>query len=314
MYRSYVRRRIRRAAATFAPILMPVCPDLDMHAQWPSGAPTQTLTQSANPKVPLYQSVVYPRFGMGIIQKLKSWRTDARDYSLITQFHLPLITRILPSTMSSQDQHTPPHVPRPSNSWIIFRSDYFQEQRAKATQQNSMLELNRQAAQLWHSMSEEARRPYKELADKIKAEHEVQHPDYRYSPRRKTGHRAQAPAPTSRKRHISSSQTSGMHSNRPTLSSQYPPPPLDGGYRDAPHAYFSRDSTPFDTMRIPKPSSSPEYAFPSNWDPTVTQLGLPSLGMSGSDSARHMPCDMQDPILDEDFHAYCHWNSDYSRP
>ncbi|KAJ7196126.1 high mobility group box domain-containing protein, partial [Mycena pura] len=75
------------------------------------------------------------------------------------------------------------HVPRPSNSWILFRSEYFQKH-TKATQQNPKLGLDQEAAQVWNSMSEKDRRPYKELADKTKAEHEVRHPDYRYSPRR----------------------------------------------------------------------------------------------------------------------------------
>ncbi|KAJ7199001.1 high mobility group box domain-containing protein, partial [Mycena pura] len=73
-------------------------------------------------------------------------------------------------------------VPRPANAFLCFRSLYIQEQKATAQPAARQTDYSRRAAQLWNSMSAKERRPYKDIADRIQAEHSALHPDYRYIP------------------------------------------------------------------------------------------------------------------------------------
>ena len=86
-----------------------------------------------------------------------------------------------------------PHVPRPRNAFIIFRSHYYM--RAKATQtginQNS---LSCAAASAWKALSDEEKRPYRRQAEEEKLIHYRKHPNYVYTPVNKAVKRAQKKA------------------------------------------------------------------------------------------------------------------------
>lgn len=97
------------------------------------------------------------------------------------------------TTSSRSSPKTQPHIPRPRNAFIIFRSHYYM--RAKATQtginQNS---LSCAAASAWKALSDEEKRPYRRQAEEEKLIHYRKHPNYVYTPVNKALKRAQKKA------------------------------------------------------------------------------------------------------------------------
>ncbi|KAJ5594450.1 uncharacterized protein N7459_000658 [Penicillium hispanicum] len=74
-------------------------------------------------------------------------------------------------------------VPRPPNSFILYR----QHHHHTVTAENPDLkitEISRIIAAKWRSESPEVREQFKVLADQMKRQHAIDHPDYQYSPRR----------------------------------------------------------------------------------------------------------------------------------
>ena len=80
------------------------------------------------------------------------------------------------------------HVPRPRNAFIIFRCDYTHKyvanggsERASETENKS---LSKRAGEAWRNEKPETKRYYKRLADEERALHRINHPDYRFRPKR----------------------------------------------------------------------------------------------------------------------------------
>ena len=98
-----------------------------------------------------------------------------------------------PASSSRSSPKSQPHIPRPRNAFIIFRSHYYM--RAKATQtginQNS---LSCAAASAWKALSDEEKRPYRRQAEEEKLIHYRKHPNYVYTPVNKAVKRAQKKA------------------------------------------------------------------------------------------------------------------------
>ncbi|KAJ7503298.1 high mobility group box domain-containing protein, partial [Mycena galericulata] len=84
--------------------------------------------------------------------------------------------------MSFQEPIPSAHIPRPPNAFICFRSRFVRDQKEQGSTSSGMKEFSRQAGHVWNEMSEAQRRPYIELADRIKAEHKVTYPDYKFTP------------------------------------------------------------------------------------------------------------------------------------
>ncbi|KAJ7692161.1 high mobility group box domain-containing protein, partial [Mycena rosella] len=74
-------------------------------------------------------------------------------------------------------------IPRPPNAFLCFRSQLIREQKARSGQHKMQArDISRRAGHLWKEMSEEERRPYLEMSLRIKEEHMVAHPDYKFAP------------------------------------------------------------------------------------------------------------------------------------
>ncbi len=76
------------------------------------------------------------------------------------------------------------YVPRPRNSFIVFRSWWIAKQRASANgagdgQQN---ELSKLAGKAWRLMSEEDKQGFIEVANEEQQRHKIEHPNYQYTP------------------------------------------------------------------------------------------------------------------------------------
>ncbi|SJL09063.1 uncharacterized protein ARMOST_12439 [Armillaria ostoyae] len=82
-----------------------------------------------------------------------------------------------PSTQSDE-----PHIPRPSNAYIIFRSEFValhKESLSKTQQKASKL-----ASAAWRQLPKERQDHYRAIANKKKREHALAYPGYKYKPRR----------------------------------------------------------------------------------------------------------------------------------
>ena len=78
------------------------------------------------------------------------------------------------------------HVPRPCNKFILFRSFYIKENRETLSEiERDHSVLSKMAGQTWNRMTEEEQEPWADLAKERDRLHKKQHPDYRYSPKRR---------------------------------------------------------------------------------------------------------------------------------
>ncbi|KAK0216830.1 hypothetical protein IW262DRAFT_149463 [Armillaria fumosa] len=97
------------------------------------------------------------------------------------------------STLSDE-----PHIPRPSNAYIIFRSEFvaLHKETLSKTQQTA----SKMAGAAWRQLPKERQDHYRQLADKRKREHALAYPGYKFNPRRsrrgkKAGGRKKTSAP-----------------------------------------------------------------------------------------------------------------------
>ncbi|ETW82633.1 hypothetical protein HETIRDRAFT_444436 [Heterobasidion irregulare TC 32-1] len=78
------------------------------------------------------------------------------------------------------------HVPRPCNKFILFRSFYIKENLETLSEiERDHSVLSKMAGQTWNRMTEKEKEPWADLAKERDRLHKKQHPDYRYSPKRR---------------------------------------------------------------------------------------------------------------------------------
>ena len=77
-------------------------------------------------------------------------------------------------------RHDPTHIPRPRNAFIVFRSAFSLEQQKAGTSKQQ--QLSKHAAFVWNKMTDAEKFPYQETARLEKMLHQIEYPDYQYSP------------------------------------------------------------------------------------------------------------------------------------
>ncbi|PBK87507.1 hypothetical protein ARMGADRAFT_938769, partial [Armillaria gallica] len=71
-----------------------------------------------------------------------------------------------------------PHIPRPRNAFIFFRSHYLRVHREEENQNV----ISCAAGEAWHALSAEGKEPFRELARLEKERYKEEYPWYNYSP------------------------------------------------------------------------------------------------------------------------------------
>nr|GAT50478.1 predicted protein [Mycena chlorophos] len=80
--------------------------------------------------------------------------------------------------MPSKSRETPP---RPPNAFLCFRAEYIKEEKAR-NDGHTQTDWSKLAGQQWRAMSPADKKKYQDMAARKKAEHQVQFPDYKYTP------------------------------------------------------------------------------------------------------------------------------------
>ncbi|KAJ7471042.1 high mobility group box domain-containing protein [Mycena latifolia] len=237
--------------------------------------------------------------------------------------------------MSFQENIPAAHIPRPPNPFICFRSRFIRDQKAASEKGARMQSISRRAGDLWNEMSDEQRRPYIEMSLRMKEDHMLAYPDYKFAPGKRAKDRPK-PAPRHRPRATASgSQRRREHepspSPIPTLSSPYTPPDSQGqlylppdissaearsGKSVSPYARSDRseslpDRNPpqFGTPDVPRGFSPQEFLsyYHSTSTPSPPQTQAYNNFREATPEPRQV---FEQP---QDFGSLCQWDHDFLR-
>ena len=135
--------------------------------------PRSVLNYLSHPNTPNSRSPLSP-----------SLRSGPSSFS----FPKPPSPRFEPATVHQRRLKDPGHVARPRNAFIIYRCEFIHKylasggsERASDTEGKS---LSRRAGEAWGNEKPETQQYYKKLAEEERARHRINHPDYRFRPRR----------------------------------------------------------------------------------------------------------------------------------
>lgn len=96
---------------------------------------------------------------------------------------MPSSSRSFPAQRSSHSRkRDPDYVPRPVNAFMIFRSEFWNEQKKKDTVERDHRQISRMAGQRWNQLSPVQRAVYHAKADEAKRRHAITYPNYKYTP------------------------------------------------------------------------------------------------------------------------------------
>ncbi|KAJ4463577.1 mating-type protein MAT1-2, partial [Lentinula edodes] len=74
-------------------------------------------------------------------------------------------------------------IPRPPNSWILFRADMLRDPDFRAQYPNAHQHvISKALSVLWRNASKEVKEEYERRAEGAKLKHMILHPDYVYRP------------------------------------------------------------------------------------------------------------------------------------
>ena len=145
---------------------------------------------------------------------------EARLLSLFFLLSLPS-----PTPMAATDV-MPVKPPRPPNSWILYRAYMMKNLQPRDSRERrlSQSEMSSLISSMWKVATAETKREFEELAERLKLEHQVKYPGYKYQPRKKE-EKERAKELQKQQRQA---QKRDMRSRRgiSASSSSLPPPPI----------------------------------------------------------------------------------------
>lgn len=95
------------------------------------------------------------------------------------------ISKVCKITKVSQDKSAKSHIARPPNCFMIWSSE-MRKNIFKSQHNENNAELSKILGHMWTSMSSECKLEYRLKADKVKYEHKLLYPDYKYIPKSNT--------------------------------------------------------------------------------------------------------------------------------
>lgn len=163
----------------------------------------------------------------------------------------------------------PEHIPRPRNSFIIFRCDYTRKNcngsGDSGCSDAEKKSLSKRAGEAWKCVPEGVKEHYKGLAEKEKEAHAKQNPEYRFKPQRR-----QVPG---KDRELTRKQKVEAYSNRVQASK------VHGLKTESPRSRSSSVSSALSTSEHPIESASPAFS-PISIPPTPASSVLYLSGSS----------------------------------
>ncbi|KAI9509848.1 hypothetical protein F5148DRAFT_1184103 [Russula earlei] len=207
------------------------------------------------------------------------------------------------------------HVARPPNAFMVYRSYVWYTKQLENKDEKNLSCVSRLAARSWGVMSEQARAPFKQVADIAKREHAERNPDYKYAP---SSRAPKKPSKTKGKARVKQAAATTKGGLKATPSSKEARPVPAGGpgavHVDAPVA--SSHSTPSSSESSSSPSTPPApnllQEIPGMRSPSL-ELGYPwdcdlpgyppkprfrPLGASFFPSPSVSILNLDDPVLD----------------
>ncbi|KAG6909589.1 hypothetical protein DXG01_016628 [Tephrocybe rancida] len=133
----------------------------------------------------------------------------------------------------------PAWVARPRNAFIIFRCDYSRKHTKEGKRVrrppgtvSTEKTLSKRAGEAWRLLSAQERKPYEERAEQEKEQHARMHPNYRYRPAKRSGHKRKNSSISSRSNSqsliappVEEAEVIAPIPRYPFLSATGPPPP-----------------------------------------------------------------------------------------
>ena len=148
-------------------------------------------------------------------------------------FPKPSSPRFESATVYQRRLKNPEHVPRPRNAFIIYRCDFTHKYLANGgSERGSEIEkssLSKRAGEAWRNEKPEVKRYYKKQAEEERTRHRIDHPGYRFRPRRQKptgqtgGRRSPKRRATSPRSKRSAGRSSSLSSVESTQVSQNDP-------------------------------------------------------------------------------------------
>ncbi|KAG6829425.1 hypothetical protein H0H87_011463 [Tephrocybe sp. NHM501043] len=101
-----------------------------------------------------------------------------------SSFEVPLRSEQSVPRKAGRKRRREGHIPRPSNSFILFRANYSKsvEQHKQHGLDFKPQRLSEIAGKLWKSFTWEEKAPWQAMAEQGKAEHKLKYPNYRFRP------------------------------------------------------------------------------------------------------------------------------------
>ncbi|KAG8983427.1 hypothetical protein FRB90_006043, partial [Tulasnella sp. 427] len=199
---------------------------------------------------------IKPTDNTGYLVSAWSSYVDTPSATSVTAYQSPSEIGDSSSTISpsSEEVNRGKRIPRPMNSWMLFRADWTARQKSRQKGNTST-----RAAVEWRELSEAERAVWTHRAEMVKEEHARMYPEYKYRPNRR-GHSGTSSTSTFTPLPI---RTRGRPPQRIASSSLLPTldGPLNGGrYLAASLGDQSRLPQPNSSSSSPPPSARPNYS------------------------------------------------------
>jgi hypothetical protein len=167
------------------------------------------------------------------------------------------------------------HVARPPNAFMVYRSYVWFTKQLEDNDEKNLSSVSRLAGRSWQVMSDQARCPFRQVADIAKREHAARNPDYKYAPssrsqtsQKKPTRRASRAKVKAKVKETATHRNAGFDSL--PLSKEATPTPAS-----TPSASSELSSSPSSPPSPPTPSTAVPRQWELNLPPPSPELKYP---------------------------------------